>query len=88
MADSWNALDYDDPCAVLAALRPAYHRLIAGEREVEIRFDGQSVRFTESGMSRLESRIKTLEAECAAKNGKRKRFAIRAGSRRRVFRPF
>lgn len=86
MADAWADLDYSDPCALLSKLRPAYYRLLAGEGEEEIEgTDRRRVRFQRSDIKGLAAVIADLEARCAAKSGKRRRFAmvgrVRATSR-------
>ena len=77
MAADWDALDYADPCALLATLRPAYYRLLAGEAEEEIEgTDRRRVRFQRGDLKGLAAVIADLESRCAAKSGKRRRFAM------------
>lgn len=78
----WDALDYSDPCALLTALRPAHMRLIAGQSEFEIEgTDRRRVRFNRADIKALEAVIRELETQCAAKSGKRRRFAMQARTR-------
>lgn len=86
MAVDWDALDYSDPCALLDTLRPAYYRLLAGDAEEEIEgTDRRRVRFQRTDVKGLAAVIADLEAKCAAKSGRRRRFAmvgrVRAPSR-------
>ncbi|HRD76833.1 MAG TPA: hypothetical protein PK264_13010 [Hyphomicrobiaceae bacterium] len=84
MAVDWDALDYDDPCALLTKLRPAYYRLLAGDAEEEIEgTDRRRVRFQRSDLKGLAAVIADLEAKCAAKSGKRRRFAMSGQARPR-----
>ncbi len=77
MATDWDALDYSDPCALLAKLQPAYYRLLAGEADEEIEAtDGRRVRLARASIPRLERVIARLKSECAAKQGNRSRFAM------------
>lgn len=77
MAVNWEALDYADPCALLAALRPAYYRLLAGEADFEIEgTDRRRVRFAQTDLKGLAAVIRDLEGQCSAKSGKRRRFAL------------
>lgn len=73
----WDALDYSDPCALLAKLRPAYYRLLAGEAEEEIEgTDRRRLRLQRGDIKGLAAVIADLEAQCAAKSGRRRRFAL------------
>lgn len=77
MAVNWEALDYSDPCALLAALRPAYYRLLAGEADFEIEgTDRRRLRFAQTDIKGLAAVIRDLEGQCSAKSGKRRRFAM------------
>ena len=77
MSVDWDALDYSDPCALLAALRPAYYRLLAGDAEQEIEgTDRRRVRFQQTDTKGLAAVIRDLEGQCAAKSGRRRRFAM------------
>lgn len=77
MAVNWDALDYSDPCALLAALRPAYYRLLAGEADFEIEgTDRRRLRFAQTDIKGLAAVIRDLEGQCSAKAGKRRRFAM------------
>lgn len=77
----WSAIDYDDPCALLAVLRPLYYA----------RLGGQSARMTQHGDTRFEAfegmpmrdfaaEIRRLESACKLKQtGKSPRNVIIAG---------
>lgn len=79
----FGGVDYD-PCAALAALRPAYMQLVAGASTQKVTFRDRDVWFHKGEVSALRAVIAQLESECAEKNGTpRRRFAITAGARRR-----
>ena len=75
------AADDADPCAVASMLRGARLRLLAGEKEVEFRFDiageGRQVRFAEANADRLDGAIRLYEAACLRSKRGRGRAAIR-----------
>lgn len=78
MADeiNWAALDYSDPCALLAVLRPKYFQLVAGDSALEIEIDGRRLKMSQGSISKLEAVINQLEADCkAASSGRRVRRA-------------
>lgn len=87
MTSIFDTVDYDDPCALLAVMRPAYYKMIAGQSAMQVTYTGgngttKTVMFHRTDLSRLSTLITRLEAECAEKQGKpRRRFAIRAGGR-------
>lgn len=84
MAADWDALDYSDPCALLAALRPAYYKLIAGEADFEIEgTDRRRVRFAQTDLKALAAVIRDLEVQCGARTGQRRRFALTGRMRAR-----
>lgn len=77
MAVDWDALDYENPTALLAVLRPAYYRLLAGDAEFEIEGqDRRRVRFAQTDIKALAAVIADLEVRAAAASGKRRRFAM------------
>jgi hypothetical protein len=73
-------VDADDPCALLAALRPAYLQMLAGEKVVSTSHENSTVQMAVSAanLTQLRPIIRQLQAECAAKAGTRRR-AIVAG---------
>lgn len=74
--------DYD-PCAALAALRPAYMKARVRGIVKEVKFRDRAVVFDETSLTEFKSLISELETECAIKNGgPRKRRAIKGGFRR------
>lgn len=81
MADT--EIDYSDPCAVLAILRPVYYQLLTGALEAEIRIGDRSVKYSQTSLTTLADEVAKLEGACAAKNGVTgQRYAMRLGSRR------
>lgn len=83
-ATNWDQLDYSDPQALLAKLRPAYYKLIAGEADAEIEgTDRRRVRFQQGDAKRLDAVIKELERKVTEAAGGRSRFALSGGFRRR-----
>lgn len=75
--DVWEGLNYSDPVALLAQLRPVYYRLVAGQAESEIEgADRRRLRFQQADMARLEKLIAKLEADVARIEGKPRRFAL------------
>ena len=72
--------DYD-PCEALRALRPQVMQAKAEGSISAIRFRDRTVEYHRSDAGSLDRLLRELEAECAAKSGKRKRFAITAGAR-------
>ncbi|MDX2265438.1 MAG: gpW family head-tail joining protein [Hyphomicrobiales bacterium] len=78
-------IDADDPCGLLKKLKAARARLLAGEKEVEIEHqgnEGRRVEYHVANLSQLAAYIRTLESECAAKQGRRSRrpgFAVVSG---------
>jgi hypothetical protein len=83
------AVDFSDPCQRFAALRDAYYNLISGANESLIRYKGpngeQEVRFgpaSRRAEDRNGKRGKRLRVANGAANPNR-RYAIRAGARRR-----
>lgn len=82
MAINFEALDYDDPCALLQTLRPVRMRLITGNGVAEVRqSDGRTMKLQSADLAALDRLIAQLENDCAVKQGKRRRrFAATAGS--------
>lgn len=75
--------DVNDPCAMLAALRPVYYALLTGESVQEIEFRAgngttRRVRYSAVDLVALRTEIAQLEAKCAA-SGRARRHAIIAG---------
>lgn len=76
-------VDWSDPCAAAAALRPYYFRALAGGAEVSIRFDDRSVTYSQANLTELRARLEGFEEACAKlQGGTRRRFAITVGTRR------
>lgn len=73
-------IDLSQPCLVWPRLQEAYYRLLAGERETVVRFDGQrEVQLQAVNADALKAEIDRLRIACEAAQGRRARFAIRAG---------
>lgn len=71
------AVDVDDPCAVAKALRKVELAIVSGGGVSMTRFGDEEVRFHAGNLTRLREAIDRYERECAAKSGKRVRFAKR-----------
>lgn len=71
-----------DPCAALVALRPAYMKLLAGGTVARISFRDRTTEWHRTDLTAFTALITQLEADCAAKRGRRNRMAISAGYRR------
>jgi len=83
------AVNDDDPCQRLAALKSAYYALISGQAETLVRYKGpegeREVRYSSGNIERLSAAIALAETECAEAQGtlnRNRRFSIRGGSRR------
>jgi hypothetical protein len=77
-------VNFDDPAAVLAVLRPAYLALIAGEKTQEVQIpagNGQfrKVTYHAASIPELRSEIGRQEAKLSVAGKRPRRFAIRAG---------
>lgn len=70
-------VDFDDPCAVADALRKAELSIVTGGGVATSRFGDDEVRWHASNITRLRELISRYEGQCAAKSGKRVRFAKR-----------
>lgn len=80
---NWQAIDWSDPCAALAVLRPAYYQLIAGAKKISVKYGETEVRFSDTDVKALGAVVAELESKCTAKQtGRPSRFAIAAGYRR------
>lgn len=84
------AIDYDalfggdtyDPCEIVKKLRPAYMKLTFEGTVQRVTFRDRTVEFAKRDSTDLQGLLRQMEAECAAKTGKRTRMAITAGARR------
>ncbi|NMG39818.1 hypothetical protein GRZ55_11240 [Chelativorans sp. ZYF759] len=70
-------VDFDDPCAVAKALRKAELAIVTGSGVATTRFGDDEVRWHAGNLARLRELISQYEGQCAAKTGKRVRFAKR-----------
>jgi len=80
------AVDYSDPCAVLAVLRPAYYELLAGAKAQTVTFAAgngsqRSVTYYQTSLKELRAEIARLEVQCAAASGGSRRRCVYAGGR-------
>jgi uncharacterized small protein (DUF1192 family) len=82
-----DGIDLTNPCQVWPQLQAAYYSLLAGETEARVRFREREVELTQASLPALQREIERLKAECERKQGRRARYAIRAGFRRRGFGP-
>lgn len=74
-----DGVDLTNPCLVWPKLQEAYYRILAGETEVRVRFQEREVELARANLALLQTEITRLRAECDRKQGKRSRYAIRAG---------
>jgi hypothetical protein len=70
-------VDIGDPCAIVTALRKVQLQLVSGGGVVRARFGEDDVQFSASSMSALRDLIGHYEGLCAAKSGRRARYAKR-----------
>jgi hypothetical protein len=88
------SVDWSDPCARAAALTAAYFNLLQGSGETLIRIKGpegeQEVRYHSPDLGKLKTEMVAAQAECAAATSgvnPNRRYAIRAGAKRRCLPP-
>lgn len=80
MSSVFDGIDMSDPCSVWPVLDEVLNRLLAGEMAVRGRFGNDEHQFQQSDIDGLKSRIRTLKAECTAKQtGKPRRRAFTFG---------
>ena len=75
----FDGIDMSNPCAVWPVMQAALDRLLVGEGAVRAKFGADEVEFGRGSIAALQRRIADLKAECAAKGGRVRRHAIRAG---------
>lgn len=78
-----DGVDLTNPCEIWPALQGAYYKLLAGETEVRVRFREREVELSHANLQLLQREIEQLKAACERKQGRRARYAIRAGFRPR-----
>ncbi|NEV79424.1 hypothetical protein DYI24_20530 [Rhodopseudomonas sp. BR0C11] len=71
------SVDFDDPCAVAAALKRAEMEITLGGGVIAARFEDHEVSWTAANLSRLQDLIADYERKCAAAQGVRTRYAKR-----------
>lgn len=77
-----DTVDWEDPCAALAALRAARRSLSMGGAVAEVTHRGKTVKYAKGDSGWLDREIERLTPLCAASLGQTvrpTRFAIRAG---------
>lgn len=70
-------VDINDPCAVATELRKVELILATGGGVVRARFGEDDVQFSDASSKRLSDLIARYETACAAKSGRRIRYAKR-----------
>lgn len=65
--------NWEDPCAVLAWLRPQYYRVAAGLQKVQIRHGDKAQAFGQADIGKLDALMARLERQCAAQSRPRPR---------------
>lgn len=70
-----NKVDFDDPCAMVRALKKARVKVITGQGVVRTRFDQDDVEYSQSNLSQLNAVIAQFETDCTALSGGRRRGA-------------
>lgn len=73
--------DWDDPCAIVAWLKPQLFKVAAGQQTVMVRHGDEQWQFSQANYSQLQQLYAQQVSECAAKNGTRvgRRRAFTAG---------
>lgn len=71
------SVDVEDPCAIVKQLKIVRLQVVTGGSVAMTRFDQDEVRFTPASLPRLDAAISDYEGQCAAKSGRRTRFAKR-----------
>lgn len=74
-----DGVDLTQPCLVWPPLQAAYYRLLAGETEVRVRFREREVELARANLQLLDREIQKLKAACERSQGRRARYAVRAG---------
>ena len=70
-------VDINDPCAVVTELRKAELIIATGGGVIRARFGDDDVQFSSGSLSSLRALIGRYDGLCAAKAGKRLRYAKR-----------
>lgn len=83
MAGLLDGVDLTKPCEIWPILQGAYYKLLAGETEVRVKFREREVELVRANLQLLDREIQKLKAACDKSQGKRARYAIRAGWRPR-----
>lgn len=70
-------VDINDPCAVAAELKKVELIIATGGSVALTRFGTDEVQWTRANLGDLQALIRRYEGQCAAKSGKRLRYAKR-----------
>lgn len=70
-------VDFDDPCAIVRALRKVELKVSTGDGVVMTRFDDHEVRWSATNIAQLRSLIDDYTRRCDATQGIRTRYAKR-----------
>lgn len=70
-------VDINDPCAVATELRKVELILATGGGVIRARFGDDDVQFSSASLAALRDLIVRYDSQCAAKSGKRLRYAKR-----------
>jgi hypothetical protein len=71
--------DWTDPCDVLAWLRPQFYKVQSGLAVVSVSHGEASTTFRQANARELANLMRTLESECRAAQGGKRRRAFTAG---------
>ena len=69
----WDALDYDNPAALLKIFRPLYYKLLAEGAEEEVQVGPERVRFGRRNLKEVKALVDRLELQVDASRGRRRR---------------
>lgn len=61
--------NWEDPCAVLAWLRPQYYKVVAGAAVVTLQHGDRQTTYSQANKEELGRVFRQLESECAAAQG-------------------
>lgn len=90
MAGLLDGIDLSNPCLVWPRLQEAYYRLLAGDREIRVKFSTQAghtdeVEFAGADPKVLLGEIERLKAACDRRSGKRRNYALTGRFRPRPY---
>lgn len=70
-------VDINDPCAVVLELKKVELTIVTGGAVAMTRFGSDEVQWTAANLGRLRELIQRYEHDCAARSGRRPRYAKR-----------